>query len=76
MTEIDKLRAVQPDSQIIGRFLDWLADNNIELCLREKAADGLWRTPISASNIEILAQYFDIDLQKLDDEKRAILDNL
>ena len=70
--ECNKLSAVAEESQKIGKFLLWLGDNKIELCTFE---DGfLDYYPIHSSFENLLAKYFNIDLQKVEQEKQALLD--
>jgi len=72
--EHDKLRAVSNKSQSIGEFLDWARnEHGWELCRMEPYGDY---TPIYKSINDILAEYFEIDRTKLDDEKRAMLEEL
>ena len=61
-TECDRLHAVKNRSQTIGEFLDWLKDE-YEIFL-----------PKSITNL--LAEYFDIDLKRVERERRAILKEL
>jgi hypothetical protein len=89
--EHDKLRIVADRSQEIGTFLDWLMDDQgYELAVRHAhvqdcrdsdgsslcaAQDG----ELLPANIPIrvlLARYFDINEERLEDEKRAMLDEL
>lgn len=89
--ELDKMMAVKPQSQAIGEFLDWLGQQGIELASRhhhtEECYDDDNRTlcgcrdgqllPYYGGGIEsLLARYFEIDLRKVDDERRAILREL
>jgi len=75
--ELEKMKAVQKDSQTIGEFLEYLSDRGISL--------GSWGvdewndhhfSPIHKSVEKILAEYFDIDLNKIGKEKQAILDGI
>lgn len=60
--ECDKLSAVVTDRNIIAQFLDWLEDkHNVHL-------------PKAPHNL--LAEYFEIDLKMLDQERQAMLDNM
>lgn len=70
--ELDKLREVAQDSQKIGAFLDWCQDEK----RWELATLGEYErlTPICRSIQSVLAEYFDIDERKCEDEKRAILE--
>lgn len=89
--EHEKLRAVAPQSQIVGTFLDWLRDEkgislavkheHNESCLEERrwnrcghsAGDYL---PAFASTRNLLAEFFEIDEEKIENEKRAMLAEL
>lgn len=58
--EVEKMKRVQAESQAIGRFLDWM--------LEKKRKPTFW-------NIEqLLAEYYGIDLQKVEKEKMKILE--
>ena len=59
--ECEKLKAVVSQSQPIGAFLEWL----------EEIHDV--RLPGGSVN-ELLAEYFEIDLDKVEVERRALLD--
>lgn len=81
--EHDKIKRVQDSSQAIGAFLDWLTnskhfviakweksvnDDDEEVETLEPARFGQY------GMIEtLLAEYFDIDLKKMEMEKQAIL---
>jgi hypothetical protein len=70
--EHDKLRAVSKQSQAIGAFLDELQDQNIVLCRwNDKRRE---HEPLDKTIQQVLAEHFEIDLQELDNEKRAMLD--
>jgi len=77
--ECDKLVAVQPKSQVIGEFLDWLAESNFAVCRYANYEDAPshdgW-VPARLSLEELLAEFFVIDLGKVEQERRAILDEL
>jgi len=82
--ELDKLRAIQDKSQTMGEFLDSLSNQGLYLC--EKAPDSYGMRTVDEMGDEwdsyiptmipvekLLAGFFGIDLQKVEDEKRAIL---
>ena len=75
--ECDKLAKVKDKSQIIGEFLDHIM--NVEgLSICESVDDHYesgW-VPLNKSIEQILAAYFGIDLDKVEQEKRAILKDL
>lgn len=78
--EHDKMALVKDQSQAIGQFLDlapydlgeyvpcanWHLDEG-------HCSAGAHFTPASKSIVQILADYFDIDLTKIESEKRAML---
>jgi hypothetical protein len=75
-----KLKAVSGDSQKIGEFLEWLQngqegeDRQIALCVLNRTYDQYM--PIREGIQDILARYFDIDLKVIEQEKRAMLDEI
>lgn len=72
-SEIEKVRAVRERSQTIGAFLEWLQSKEYVIA-SWGADDKLY--PVRDSIEQLLAQYFDIDLKKLEKEKRALLDEI
>lgn len=76
--ELDKMREVQAESQAIGEFLDFLSNNGIFLA-KHMPREGWSYDPLVAlptSNEEILAHHFEIDLKKVEQERRALLNAL
>jgi len=70
-----KLEAVAPQSQAIGEFLEWLMSTySCELGRPEGRNAGF--RPVGVSTQQLLAEFFEIDLDKLEAEKRAMLDAL
>jgi hypothetical protein len=83
--EHEKLRAIQSQSQLLGEFLDeWCSARGIELC---RLVDSGKRTgfrgdddrdvvmeysPVTSTH-RLLAEFFGIDLAKIEQEKRAML---
>jgi len=76
--ECDKMLKVQTQSQAIGRFLEWLQDErNLTLAEYGKTrhdSDELF--PVRLGINQLLAEYFNIDLNKVEQEKAAILDGV
>lgn len=66
--ELDRLRIVQDEAHIIGAFLEWLGENGMHVTTDN--GDDAYNCSIERT----LAGYFGIDLRKVDDEKRAVLD--
>lgn len=78
--ELDKMRAVKAESAILSRFLDWLEEHDTPICERVSGhprmiGDGEF-VRIGCSNEELLARYFEIDLDKVESERRALLDEM
>ncbi len=69
--ELDKLHKAADSSQCCGEFLEWLLQK-YELCTR----NGGRLVPISAGIDKLLAEFFDIDLGKIEQEKMEVLSNL
>jgi hypothetical protein len=76
LPECDKLLKAAPESQKLGEFIDWLTDNGYHLCTQQKTEGepSEQYLPCHENIEEILALYFDIDLKKVEQEKRALLD--
>lgn len=89
--ELDKMQKVKDTSQSIGEFLDWLMqEKNIVLSKHHahndecKDEDGFNFCGLSDgdlisihTNIErLLAEYFEIDLKKVEEEKTKILEEV
>lgn len=71
--EHTKLLQIQAESQSIGDFLDWLQSEGIVLAQwHDQYHLGLAAT----STQLLLAAYFDIDLAKLEAEKRQMLEKI
>lgn len=74
--EHDKLKKVSGESQAIGEFVDWLRqERGIVFCDEDKVDDVY--VPVVPFSIErVLADYFGIDLNKIEQEKVALLDHI
>jgi hypothetical protein len=70
--EHEKLRPIQPYSQKIGDFLEWLGQEGYHLAKYEN--ERLWPSHESISSL--LARFFEIDQDKLEQEKLAMIDEL
>jgi hypothetical protein len=72
--ECDKIGAIQERSQPMGEFIDWLLHGDYHICTMEEGLDGavVFR-PVYKNVTQWLAEMFDIDLDKVDEEKRAVL---
>lgn len=74
--ELDKILAVREKSQIIGEFLDTAREEGVELCEAEETARGERWYPMKNSVEQMLARYFDIDLEKCEKERVALLEEI
>ena len=71
--ETDKLVAIAKDSQKIGSFLEWLQENDFVIAYYGRN-DILYQHRQTTN--DLLAEYFKIDLDKVETERRAILNHL
>jgi len=72
--EHEKLSKVSKESQAIGEFLDWLQTEKGYTVGEYNKFDEL--RPVRFNIQDILAEFYSIDLNKLEAEKRAMLDLL
>lgn len=71
--EHDKMAEIVKVSQGIGDFLEWASmEKGLALCTLE----GHSFYPFQGSVVELLAEHFDIDLKKIETEKREMLARL
>lgn len=70
--EHEKLAAVKDAAQAIGEFLEF---GGYTLC-RWEPDMGDYPVPVGLPITRVLADYFDIDLSKIEQEKRAMLNEL
>lgn len=69
-----RLGEVSSFSQEIGQFLDWL---EYEKEITFVVVDDRGRyIPKSLDRTKILAEFYEIDLEKIESEKRAMLDSM
>lgn len=75
--ELEKLTKVRDASLIISNFIGWLYEEKIELAKykeREEYSDIL--IPHREDTESLLARYFNIDLNKVEKERQALLNNI
>ena len=75
--ECEKLNKVADQYRVIGEFLEWLqVERRVALCKREQADQfGEYRR-IRTPTSELLAEYFNVDLKKVDEERRALVEHI
>lgn len=87
--EHDRLKAVSEYSQQIGQFLDWLKSERVFLSREHHHSDDCFEDGIKDCGFSVgdlaqdyeriedrLARYFEIDLKKIETEKREMLASL
>lgn len=68
-----KLNRIADVSQLCGEFLDWIK-THWTLCDYDEKSEKFY--PSHQSTIDLLAKFFGIDLDKIEAEKRAMLESL
>lgn len=68
------MKAVRDESQSIGNFLMWLREHHYTICQFNGARCGSEYMPARKTIEELLADYFDIDLRRVEKEKQAMID--
>ena len=74
--EHQRLKAISGQSQVVYDFLEWCGEEK-GYCLAVWATedtDRMW--PVRDSKRKLLAEFFDIDMDKIEAEKRAVLDEM
>jgi hypothetical protein len=77
--EFDKMTAVADQSQLIGEFLDWASQRGYEFGREVEGgndpfAPATWFQPAGQPRIQkLLAEFFSIDLDKVEAERRTVL---
>lgn len=70
--ECEKLARVSEESNKIGDFLSWWNQKGAELCYYDEGIE-MW-LPVGFDINTQLARYFNIDLDLVEKERRALLD--
>ena len=69
----EKLNAVKDQSQTIGDFLEWLHSEKGIILTSYSNSNMNWPTPDLTAKERLMAEYFEIDLDALEAEKRMML---
>lgn len=72
--ECDKLTAAAPVSQKIGEFLEWLRETK-DVSLAQWGSDNQLH-PLYLDTNKLLAEFFGVDLNVVEKERRSLLDQL
>lgn len=74
--EIEKLLTVSDKSQIIGEFLEWLqGERRLVICQSsDEYADTFWPALVTINGL--LAEFFEIDMELVEKERREILERI
>lgn len=76
--ELKRMELVKEESQQIGHFLEWLI-SKYSMFRKDVTKEGLSQDINNGDQIvieKLLAEYFDIDLKKIEKEKRNILNSI
>jgi hypothetical protein len=77
MPECEKLAAIKNESQPIGEFLEWVESKGWFLCeYKSDYYEGNMPLPIKFNTSHLLAEYFNIDLKKVEAEQLALLEEI
>lgn len=81
MSELEKISAVKDKSQAIGEFLEWARSEGFFLAswqhFGNPEPEGYDRLVASNKTTnQWLAEYFEIDLNKAEEERQALLDEI
>ena len=71
--ECEKLQAVAPHSQKIGEFIDWCAETKSIGLVIDPLDSAL---PVYTPLQQLLAEFFEIDMNKVELERQEILKDL
>jgi hypothetical protein len=77
MPECEKLAAIKDEGQVIGEFLEWLEGKGWFLCeYKDDYCKGNMPLPVIFNKDRLLAEYFYIDLKKVEAERCALLEEI
>lgn len=78
-TELEKLMQIKDQSEICGQFLDWLLIR-YAMFDRSKSRETPFEDVMGAGDYinkeKLLAAFFDIDLDKVEEEKQYLINQL
>ena len=71
--QLSKMHTVQDQSHSIGDFIEWLSENGMAICTLQEGLRGTNFYPVADSLETLLSKYFEIDLNAVERERRAVL---
>ncbi len=73
--ECDRLNAEAARHRIIGDFIEWMGEQGYSICkmVEQKGWGSSPYLPVDKRTEQVLADFFEIDLNKVEDERRAYL---
>ncbi len=72
ISECNKLTAVKSQSATLSEFVDWLEENGMRICKMVDCEVAPYEA-IMETNEKLFARFFDIDLDKLEEERQNLL---
>lgn len=73
--ECEKMAAVKDQSQIISEFLEWMQhEQKLIICVYSDYSRKY--IPVDTTFEKLLAKFFEIDLDKIEEEQRYMLDEI
>ncbi len=72
--EHEKLNGIKDKSQFLGEFIEWAQSKGMTFCEYSEDGEGMYRVQKSINTL--LAEFFEIDLNKIAEEKDAMLKEL
>jgi hypothetical protein len=70
-SEIDRMELAKKESKIISNFMFWVENSGMRICKVDRTIDRY--APIGIPMEQFLAQYFNIDLEIVEQEKLEVL---
>jgi hypothetical protein len=69
---LNKMARVRHQSQVVGEFMEWLQQQGYVVCRKYLGENRF--LPIFESIEELLARFFDVDLEAAERERRLLLE--
>ena len=74
--ECEKIAAVQEKSRELTNFVDWLREHGYSICEEVTYGDQEEWVTTRRPFEQLFADYFGIDLKKVEEERRALLEEI